>query len=232
MKRRLTALMFVFALLLSSGIIFAQTNGSSGELDSATFLYQGLTFEEFARTDVFLEASANFVDNLGFSQEFTNNYFRSQEYLNNLIERYGVDEDGNFLFPDYISGIHIDDNGILVVSIANVSTTLSQTTHFDALATSVNAEEAVIRNVQFSHSELDEVKWYIDAIAQRRMNSSLPAGLTMIFINNAQNRVVVGLEDVSEESIRYFTDNFIDSPMIIFEQMGRSTTAAAPLPVQ
>ncbi|MCL2752946.1 MAG: S1 family peptidase [Defluviitaleaceae bacterium] len=221
MKKRLTALMLAFVFVFTSAIAYAQTSTFVSQTPNeaeARQLYHGMTFEEFMQTDLYEDSLNQLVNFYGFDLEFAQNYLRTISYIENLSAVFGTAE--GWSFPDYIGGIYVDDNGMLVIqlTVAAMRTTASLSNAYETLAQHVDIEHAIVREVAFSHVELLQTHEYLLEVMMSSRNQS-PQIFNGFGIRHTENRVTVHIWDYNPEGIEYFRQNILDSPMIMFVPM-------------
>ena len=155
-----------------------------------------------------------------FSDDFIVNYSRAMETLNRLEEHFQSDEIGRSIFPDYIGGIYINDDGNLIVLRVSSAT--------GSMPTFTNFPELTVRDVEFSYNELNAMMDF--------MNANIPfdpeGNINSWGLDTRGNRIIVGLLEYSDEAIADFRskNEAFESNMFSFEQRGSTWAQPGPLP--
>jgi len=217
MRKRLTALTLAFVVIFTSAMAYAQTNSFDPQPpNEARQLYHGMTFDEFLQSDLYLDALDRFVNFYGFTLEYSINYLRTIKYIDNLSAAFG-NEYGMWVFPDYVGGMYINNDGILVIQLTQTAmrSSLSVNQFNTTLSQYVNLDYVIVQDVMFSHSQLLQKKdWLLDW-ANSNISQDIFNALSVI---DNYNRVVVHLWENTPEGIDYFRRTISDSPMIMFRQ--------------
>ncbi len=130
----------------------------------------------------------------------------------NMIEsKFIKNKLGEVIYPDYIGGLYIDSNDNLTIQVVEQNIPNSQNETYESI---INIDEnSKIEYVDYSYEELNELN---DTILNNFLGKI--DNLTGLYVDVVSNRVVVELEDLTDEKIEEFKKNVIDSPMISFNK--------------
>ena len=144
-----------------------------------------------------------------FGYEFIQNQVQAINIYNEIIDSFPTDRAGEVMYPDFFGGVYINDSGRLVTLMVEDHNVDNYT--FETFAN----QAEITRFVNFSLNELLDAMNYIYAIAlvnHDRIFSMIDSwGLDV-----AKNRVEVRMIDYHEESIQFFRNNILDSPVLYF----------------
>lgn len=113
------------------------------------------------------------------------------------------------IYPDYYGGSYINDVGQLVVLVTE-----------DSQEASVLSDNAniIYESCTYSYNELLSVMNELNSYKFRRSNNAIASNFNEFGIYDSENRIIVKLDNLSDESIQEFKENVCDSDAIIFEQ--------------
>ena len=129
----------------------------------------------------------------------------------------------HFSHPAY-GGLHLDDKGILVISLVDDNARLKE-----EIASILGDTAYYTRSVTYSWDYLCEVCGVIGSY-MTNMSIAMKVGedegpvfwnFTLCGVDELLNNVFVYLQDPSEEAIASFKENVIDSPVLVFGQYDR-----------
>lgn len=112
-------------------------------------------------------------------------------------------------YPDYYGGSYINEDGQLVVYIAENKDSV--------LALSEN-ENVIYESCKYSYNELLSIMDELNNYKLRRSSDAIASNFNEFGLYDSENRVIVKLDDLSDESIAEFKENVCDSDAIEFEQ--------------
>lgn len=112
-------------------------------------------------------------------------------------------------YPDYYGGSYINEDGQLVVYITENKDT--------ALALSEN-DNVIYESCKYSYNELLSVMDELNSYKLRRSGDTIASNFNEFGLYDSENRVIVKLDNLSNESIAEFKENVCDSDAIEFEQ--------------
>lgn len=116
---------------------------------------------------------------------------------------------GQKIYPDYYGGSYINDNGKLVIYI----------TEGTDIPTPLNNDENVVYEIcDYSYNELLDVMDALNAFKFEHGADSVAKNYNMFGLYDADNRVIVQLDNLSDETIEDFKKLVCDSEAIVFEQ--------------
>jgi hypothetical protein len=215
MKRhkKITATLFVVTALLIFGL-FTQAGAQLSSNDSDEYIYDTEIFfaEDLFNDEVFMdELHQELVSVMG--EDFMRNYMSAQSAANAIDRSFIQDRNGRTIYPDSYGGSYFDDDGKLVVLV--VQTPNAAQGH-DRFLTLARMGGSIMREAEYSYSYLYKV---MDMITEaREVQPNHPAARNVLswgpsIINNS---VLVQLFDYSDEQIRLFRENIVDSPALEF----------------
>jgi hypothetical protein len=140
-----------------------------------------------------------------FGQEFMENHNRSLRILDELNEHFFQSSTGDILYPSYIGGVFLNDNGHLTIQI--VAARANDAADF----LSELDQWVLIEEVTFSQRELNQTSDILWNNRYAVLEFSNGWGIDTI-----NNSVVVDLTRYSEDEILRFREEVLDSPMITF----------------
>lgn len=126
----------------------------------------------------------------------------SRKSMDDVYTVSGITADG---FPDAYAGAYINENMDLVVLMTES-------------AAAANSEDLIFSTAKYSYSELVSI---MDDILQylKRSQANADDGFLIVSycIDDQNNRVIVGLSDISDACIASFKEKVCDSPAVSFE---------------
>ena len=142
------------------------------------------------------------VEDTGKSQE---------DALNKFVEisEKWMTPDGTIQYPDYYGGAYINDNHELVLYVAEGTEMVSPFS---------DGNGVIVETVSYSYNELVDM---VSDLAKRvwgNPDAGLPFTVASIYVYDTGNRVVVELEEYTEENVQIFKNLICDSPMLVFQQ--------------
>jgi len=151
----------------------------------------------------------------GVSVERMHNQARSLEIANFVIDDLLFDDRFRPIFPDYIGGLHLDDDGNLVIAVVGseaLHRSNSKTLRLSEL------DGVSLRNVEFSHTEIFATRDLLSEITQSKLDRGIQLNFNAVFPCIIENRVIVWLYEYNNEQIEIFRRTILDSPLILFTQ--------------
>lgn len=118
---------------------------------------------------------------------------------------------GEKIYPDYYGGSYINDEGKLVVYVKDM---VSEPT----VRAAVNSGGAIYQECDYSYNELNAVMDKINAYKFENADSDIAKECNLFGLFDSENRVIVKLDNLTEENIDEFKKNVCDSDAIVFEQ--------------
>lgn len=116
-------------------------------------------------------------------------------------------------YPDYYGGSYINEDGKLVVFV------LGDIHKGKAKLNSITSNDEIItKPADYSFNLLNAVMDTIDAFKLNEANKQYCTNFNWWAIQDDQNRVVVALEDFSDEAIKEFKNHVSNSPAIVFKK--------------
>lgn len=131
--------------------------------------------------------------------------------IKNLFEK---NNETDYVYPNYIGGLYIDDNNDLVLEVVRQNIPKEESVEYSKYQTILKTvEQFNIKYVKYSYDELDKV---YDMIVNKYLGKY--ENIKGLYTDVISNKVVVELKDYNEEKIRQFKDDILDSDMIQFVQ--------------
>ena len=136
-----------------------------------------------------------------------------------LDESFPIGRNGEIIYPDYYAGSYFDDNKLVIV-VTDDSFILQGNSVFSPF---IDSDTVIFKLADYSYFELNEVFELLGPEVDKRLAVSCEYALNIVGygLNSEQNRIVVGLEYLTEEKIDGFRTYIMDSPMIIFTERRR-----------
>ncbi|MCL2349905.1 MAG: S1 family peptidase [Defluviitaleaceae bacterium] len=221
MKKRILSI--TLALVLTISVVFV-THGQGYSLEEGRF-YHGMTFAEFSQTQEYHSTISRIMQQ-GLTQEFATNYIKSLAFIENLAQDFATDA-GQWEFPEYIGGIYINDDGVLVIQLTEGLNARSRDNAFATLSQYVDINNVLFGGVEFSYSELNNLLSHISSIMLTEYNlyhyhlennnPNFQRIMSAAGVATDINRVTVWIWDYSPEGIERFRREVTDSPAIVFK---------------
>lgn len=162
------------------------------------------------------------VDGNDYQKKISNNQkaFRSAQKIENSFQK---NKKGESIYPDYIGGLYINDDDNLVVQVVKNNipkSTEKNFSNYKKIKEMFN-DTIIVEYVNYSYGDLKTIH---DSI----LNDVLGKvdNVFGLYVDVDENKVVVELNSYSEDAIKEFKENVMDSPMISFSQ-GSSYVATA-----
>ena len=133
---------------------------------------------------------------------------------------YNKDENGEFIIPNYIGGLYINDENVLVIQIVKKYIPQADEIDYSLYMKMINSiDKKIIEYVNYSENELNDLN---DYIVQKLQNRDLynSIGISKVFVDTINNSIGIGLINYNEESIEKFKNNVINSNAIYFIKGG------------
>ena len=161
--------------------------------------------------DIASELDALFIAEFGYA--FVQNHNQSVEIALSLEGSFARDRLGRTIYPEYFGGFYIDIYGNLVILVVK-SAMIEAQGITNASISDIQFAETITREVGFSYNEL---------IDMFRFLNKVPVYLASSWhVDVMKNRIVVNLVELNDESIFYFKQTIVDSPMIVFMESPES----------
>lgn len=203
MRKRIISILMVIVFTFSLGTtVIAQDS----EADSVLTLTM----------EVFKESLSN-----DFGIEFAQNYIISIGILDTIFSSFPMNRFGDTIFPNDFGGIYIDDNGNLhMLVVGSLNAAAFNLDSFTAIAAAQRSEGVNVRVVEFPYNKLLEVMNLLNDLISRNFDLLPAAGNVRVWsVDVSGNRIVVELEDASEEMIELFRSTVFDSLVLEFRQL-------------
>lgn len=147
---------------------------------------------------------------------------------NHLIQSFNTNATSRTVgqkYPDYYGGAYIDNNRLIV----NIPKGVSSYSNFDNILSETSYK---IKECEFSYNELEKIMSVIEEYKQKNPYSSVSQNFYSYSISDKDNRIKVYLEEYTEEQVRLFKNDVIDSPAIEFvESNGILVLCSSPIRV-
>jgi len=150
-----------------------------------------------------------------FGEGFSENQRRSLEVLDRIHEMFGKDDYGFVNYPNYYGVESLDSRGNLVIRVVDSDLWRREGEKLKSILTGeINVS---IEIVSYSYNELLEIIEFLKFKFLEGENFGIENVASWGI--GADNRVSVYLQELSEERIREFKNNVINTPIIIFKEM-------------
>ncbi|MVT12122.1 chymotrypsin family serine protease [Chitinophaga tropicalis] len=151
------------------------------------------------------------------------------QYYNRINDAFGVsaEKDNSAAiagFPDYYGGAFINKENKLVVYVKGDLAASGQ-----KIAGITGGNDVVIKPCKFSYKELTAIMNKLNSIKLSNARTSSAANLTAWALMDAENRIVVELEDYNDQKIEEFKRSILNSPAIEFRKSAGRITLEASL---
>ena len=217
MTKKLFLMVFVLIFSLSISVfLYAQTNEGINYPEEIIFI------EDLFENEIFMQSLHNLlVDELGL--EYMQNLERSRSIADSIEALFPTSRmTGEPIYPDYVGGLYFDDNGNLVLQIVDQPLSVSRSSVSDSIDSifrnlpANTADDIIIRSVEFSHNELDNIMNIIGEFMRANRNDEVERNIVSAYHDTINNRVGVELSNFNEREIARFREVVVDSPAIIF----------------
>lgn len=129
------------------------------------------------------------------------------EMLDSFGRTYSDTEE--IVYPDSYGGAYINESGKLVVYLTDDSARPAALSGYD---------DVIYQLCDYSYNDLLSVMDELNQYKFSRANEEVSQNFNEFALYDSENRVVVKLDDFSDESIQEFRENVCDSDAIVFEQ--------------
>ncbi|MGB3182197.1 MAG: hypothetical protein WBB45_12455 [Cyclobacteriaceae bacterium] len=134
--------------------------------------------------------------------------------------------DTNFPYPGYYGGAYINDDGKLVVYVKGNSDKLKRKVY-----ELVGDEDVIIRRANHSMGTLNKIMNNLNAFKADPANASKSANWNSYSMRDADNEILVLLDNYSDAEVKNFRKNVMNHPAIRFEKSnGQSELEASVQP--
>ena len=116
---------------------------------------------------------------------------------------------GGKIYPDSYGGAYINDDGQLVVYVTDETQTP------EVLS---DNPTVIYAPCTYSYNELQSIMDELNAYKANHPDDAIAANFNEFGLYDSENRVIVKLDDLSEERIEEFKENVCDSDAIVFQQ--------------
>ena len=119
-------------------------------------------------------------------------------------------------YPDYYGGAYINEEGKLTIKVRENAAEGSNTDHFAAV---INENDVQYESAEYSYEELlAEYNKVSDYMVDGNRNESSWQNISVVAIDERENRVVVTMQDIREAAIILFKQEVSSSPLINFKE--------------
>ena len=226
MKTYKKALAFMLVLLMTFSLtVFAYTEETDYEEEVNLI-------EEPLQEDMDNEDEIVFVEDLLQDEVFVNTLYQhmletyGEVYMQNLsVARSQVDKIhsslpasrmGEIIYSDTSGGIYINDDGNLVVLFTHKAR--ERNVNINNYLGGLSADDVIIRYVEFSDYELNNVMHILNTYRRNNPDCEITNNFNVFYTDTINNRVVVNLDEYSEDRIEEFKKNVLDTPIITFKE--------------
>jgi streptogrisin B len=164
-----------------------------------------------------LMALITFLSIMSYAQESETTYIDAEaqesacQAYDNLMNSFPMSrETGRKIYPDYYGGSFINDEDKLVVYVTNMDNVL-------ALGAVLDSDDVVFQICEYSYNELNTIMDELNAYKLENSEDHISKEFNYYGLFDSENRIIVKLDNFSEENISEFRENVYDSDAIIFE---------------
>lgn len=142
--------------------------------------------------------------------------FRESEVM--LADNVEMQED-RYDYPENYAGAYINDDGKLVIKVSDNALSTG-TGNMKNIQGKVNKDDVEYEYAEHSYNELLEVYNIVsDYMVNEDMQDEVKKNISVVRINEVENRVDVTLNDVTEESVVLFRERVCSSSLIHFQKV-------------
>lgn len=134
-------------------------------------------------------------------------YLKLNKSFGDVVNRKASD------YPDYYGGAFINDDGNLVIYVKG-----DVDKYKEDFKKRAGTDEIYFKNCTYSYKELTEIMDTLNAYKLENQDDSIYANFNNYAIVDAENRIVVELDNYDDEQIKAFKKQIIDSPAIEFKK--------------
>jgi hypothetical protein len=153
------------------------------------------------------------------------------QHYNKLNETFGLSADNDnsaaiSKLPDYYGGAFINDQHKLVVYVTGDPAVSGQ-----KITAITGSKDVILKPAKYSYKALTGIMDELNKIKLSSAGRVAAANFTTWALMDAENKIVVELEDFSDEKIKMFKSTILNSPAIEFRKSaGRITPEVSLLP--
>jgi hypothetical protein len=149
-----------------------------------------------------------------FDKVFLMNQSRASEVYQKLISSFGtIGMLKASDYPDYYGGAYINDEGKLVINVTSDITSKSQD-----FIKRTGTDEFILRPCKYSFKMLTEIMDTINNYKLKNEGSPICSNVNSYALLDAQNCIIVYLDEYNQEQINIFNKEIPDSPAIEFKK--------------
>lgn len=147
-----------------------------------------------------------------------NAQWQAIQYYNRINESFGLsgEKDNSAAIaalPDYYGGAFINEQHKLVVYVTGDLATGTQ-----KITDITGSKDVIVREAKYSYKELTGIMESLNKIKLSATGRVAAANFTTWYLSDADNKVVVELEDFSDDKIKAFSNNILQSAAIEFKK--------------
>ena len=149
-----------------------------------------------------------------FDKAFLKNQSKASEAYQKLIKSFGtVGIPDASDFPEYYGGAYINDEGKLVINVTSNTTSISQ--DFNKRT---GTDEFILKPSKYSFKMLTKIMDTLNTYKLKKADSPISANFNSYALLDAQNSIVVYLDEYNQEQIEAFKKQVLDSSAIEFKK--------------
>lgn len=143
-----------------------------------------------------------------------------------IYSLFGIDNTNNYIYPDYIGGMYIDEGNNLVLQIVKDKIPNIESQEYKIYTKIISiSNEIVIKYVTYSYNELKEkLNEVTDMMKTNEYFKTLNVSMWSVDIKN--NGLFYGVVNYDENVISKIRDEYKNSLVITFEQKGNVVTSS------
>ena len=149
-----------------------------------------------------------------FDKTFLNEQGKASEAYSKLNESFGkVEERKSDDYPDYYGGAYTNKDGQLVIYVKG-----DINKYKNDFMNRAGIDDIIFKTCEYSFKELTRIMDDMNAYKLENKDNSTAKNFNSYALMDAENRVVVELDEYNDEQITTFRKQVIDSPAVEFKQ--------------
>jgi len=149
-----------------------------------------------------------------FDQAFLKSQSKASEAYQKLVKSFdpvGTPDASDF--PEYYGGAFVNDEGKLVINVTDNAASISQD-----IKKRIGTDEFILKPSKYSFKTLTGIMNTLNTYKLKKADSPISANFNSYALLDAQNSIVVYLDEYSQEQIEEFKKQVLDSPAIEFKK--------------
>lgn len=149
---------------------------------------------------------------------------RATQNAQKITSMFEKDYNEELIYPDYIGGIYIDEDDNLVIQVVEKNVNNKKSSNTAVLNNIMSIDNnSITEYVEYSYSELKNIQ---NIITNKFETGKYFDLISMFYIDEALNNVVVVLKNLDDKSIKTFKEEIIDTDLVTFIEGGEMKTSS------